>query len=235
MFPPQCPLCLRSIFRSGWLCAECLDQLPLRPVRNCVRCGQETSERLFVCGRCLGNPYSPDAFYGAYFYEGSIRKLIIGLKFSDHTEWAALLVRLGWRNLAVDLLWESSEMVIPMPLHVTRLLKRRFNQSALLAAEFARRLHLPLVTNGLKRTKWTKPQTQLTLVHRHNNVAGAFWADRDIVCGRAILLVDDVTTTGATMASAVKTLKKAGATRVAVVCLGVARSGQYHTIEHKGE
>ena len=121
--------------------------------------------------------------------------------------------------MSSELLWEEPDFVLPIPLHPRRFLARRYNQSALLAMELAKKINRPMVTNGLIRIKMTKPQTKLSLQGRRENVLGAFLANQNVLSGRSVLLVDDVFTTGATMMSAVKELRRAGVKRVAVFCV----------------
>ncbi len=225
-FPPACPLCRRSTPLPHQLCHRCSPTLPGEPENHCLRCGHQTAGPQQGCGSCLGNRHRADAAYFAYRYEAAIQELIIGFKFGDHSEWAPLLGRLCRDRLEVSLKWESPDVVLPIPLHFFRLIHRRYNQSALLAREVAHFLDRPLVTNGLKRIKMTAPQTRLDLPSRRKNVRGAFRAIRQRVAGRSLLLVDDVYTTGSTMTAAVETLKRAGAERVALLCLARAEPDQ---------
>ena len=224
LFAPTCLSCQKSIDQPHHLCADCFQKLPKQPENYCLRCGTWTVGVQDGCGYCLNIPdITADACYFAYAYEGCIAQWIIGLKFSDHPEWATLLARLFWHSLQESLTWEAPDMVMPIPLHPYRLIQRRYNQSALLAGSLANFLHRPLVTNGLKRVKITQPQSRLSAEKRIENVRGAFQCSKNQVFGRSILLVDDVFTTGSTTRAAVQTLKKAGARRVIVACLAAAQ------------
>jgi ComF family protein len=111
------------------------------------------------------------------------------------------------------------DAVIPVPLHKDRLKKRGFNQSLLLAREVARGFRIEVDYKSLKRTLPTRPQVDLKTDERRKNVRGAFEVKRaERVCGRRVVLVDDVFTTGATVRECSKVLKKAGA-RVYVLTL----------------
>ncbi|MBF0626638.1 MAG: ComF family protein [Magnetococcales bacterium] len=178
------------------------------------------------CARCLNDPEAADATYFAFSYEGLAAQLIRGLKFGDHSEQSRLLGRLCWERLGEVLRWESVDLVIPMPLHAWRLIGRRYNQSALLAGELARYLDRPLVTDLLFRPRRTRPQTRLHARERQLNVRGAFRVQGEGVRGRAVLLVDDVMTTGATLGAAVAVLKRAGASRVSALCLARVMDGK---------
>ncbi|MEO5330523.1 MAG: ComF family protein [Magnetococcus sp. YQC-5] len=227
MFPPVCPLCHILTAQEHQLCPTCQNALPPPPDHYCLRCGSYTAKMEPGCAHCLTNPMTSDAAYFAFRYQDSAISLIVGFKFADRSERSVLLGALCWERLGSELTWEAPDMIIPMPLHFWRLLRRRYNQSALLAGELAWRLQRPMVTNALVRCKITTPQTRLNAQARMKNVRGAFRAVEKRVRGRSIMLVDDVMTTGATMGVAVAALKKAGAARVVVVCL--ARVDQERT------
>ena len=107
------------------------------------------------------------------------------------------------------------DYIVPIPLHPTRLRKRGYNQSALLAAQIGKMIERPVIYNGLSRIKNTTPQVELSGAGRRRNLIGAFAPKkRHPFAGADILLVDDVVTTGATMNACAKALKRAGATRV---------------------
>ncbi|MBF0190676.1 MAG: ComF family protein [Magnetococcales bacterium] len=219
LFPPGCPLCHVSVSGVHTLCLDCLDGLPPAPENHCLRCGRSTGRPEAGCAGCLNDAEASDAVYFAFQYEGLAARLILGFKFADRSEWGVLLGRLCWERLGRALEWERPEWVIPMPLHPWRLLGRRYNQSALLAGELACRLGSPLVTDVLYRRRRTRPQTLLDAKSRRDNVRGVFRVQGSGVRGRVVMLVDDVMTTGATLAAAVAVLKKAGAARVIGVCL----------------
>ena len=119
-------------------------------------------------------------------------------------------------------------MLVPVPLNRWRLLHRRFNQSAILATEVSRITGLATALQGLDRVKATSSQVGMTRAERRINVAGAFkvsTAQRARIEGARVLLIDDVITTGATVNAAARALKKAGATHVDVLALGLVTHG----------
>jgi ComF family protein len=124
------------------------------------------------------------------------------------------LLRKAWQH-PVDV-----DLLIPVPLHPSRLRSREYNQSLLLADELNRALRLPLVYDTLVRTRATRPQTELTRRQRLVNLRRCFAVRRpNIVEGKRILLVDDVMTTGATFNECAKALRRAGAADVYAVAL----------------
>ncbi|MBF0417894.1 MAG: ComF family protein [Magnetococcales bacterium] len=185
-----------------------------------MRCGAPTPRPELGCGACLNNPHALDAAYFAFPYTGQVAELILGFKFADRPERCRLLVDLCWERLERALFWEDPDLIVPMPLHIRRLLRRRYNQSALLAQEVGARLGKPVSTDLLMRHRHTRAQTRLDARARQLNVQGAFRVvDPERLKGRSVLLVDDVMTTGATMHAAVATLKRAGSGRVSGFCL----------------
>jgi ComF family protein len=111
---------------------------------------------------------------------------------------------------------ESAALVVPMPLHPSRLVERGFNQSHEIARIVSRLLDLQLAGPGLRRTRSTAPQVGLSRQQRVGNLCGAFAADSSLVADRHVLLIDDVVTTGSTAIEAASTLRAAGAESIAV-------------------
>ncbi|MBF0623444.1 MAG: ComF family protein [Magnetococcales bacterium] len=235
LLPHACPLCRCRVEAPFAPCPDCRKGLPPQPDTLCLRCGGPTVGPEQGCGQCLGNPMAPDAFHCAFDYADPVRGLIHGFKYGDHGEWAAGLGDLCWARTGAALAWEEPDALVPMPLHYVRLVQRRYNQSALLAGVLARYLDRPMVTAALRRVRRTTPQAGLNARQRRLNMQGAFVARQSLVAGRSLLLVDDVVTTGATMAAAVRALKQAGAARVAVVCLARAVPGGIHSSASEGD
>ena len=112
--------------------------------------------------------------------------------------------------------WQRTPLVVPMPLHPSRLVERGFNQSHEIARVVSRLLDLRLADSGLRRIRSTAPQVGLSRQERAGNLRGAFAADSTIVAGQHVVLIDDVVTTGSTAIEAASTLRDAGAESIAV-------------------
>ncbi len=206
------------------LCPDCA--LALAPLRggHCPDCGlpfpvSDTADHR--CPDCLAKPPAWDAlaFHGAY--EGLLRDLLLAFKLRGRLSLAGLLRGLAaraWQRSG----HESPDMVAPVPLHPSRLARRGFNQALELAAGPARALGLPLAAEAMQRVRDTPSQAGLSAVGRTANVRGAFRSDAAVVRGRHVLLVDDILTTGGTLAECCRDLRRAGALRVSV--LAVART-----------
>ncbi|MBW3660136.1 MAG: ComF family protein [Gemmatimonadetes bacterium] len=212
LLPPLCLHCGAALSgaRPGF-CPGCLATLaPLSPVA-CRRCGLPRPGSPDSCGRCGGWPEGLSAVAGTR-YRGVARTLVAGLKYS------------GWRHLAepcavtmADALTGPAriELLVPVPLHPARRRERGFNQSRAIADALGRRLDLP-VEDALVRERPTTSQVGLGRAARRANVAGAFLPAPPArrAAGAVVGLVDDVATSGATLAAAAEPLLESGARAV---------------------
>ena len=216
----MCEACWASLEPwRGAICASC--GLPLATSQGgeaaSLLCGEcRTGDRAFDGARCYG------------LYSGALRQIILLLKFQRQER---LSQRLG---ALLASLWASFEnlggaWLIPVPLHPSRQHERGFNQAELLARGLMRALARTgkgcprLARQALRRTRATLPQTGLSFAARRENVRGVF-ATRgaEPLRGRAVVLIDDVMTTGATLSECAATLKRAGAERVLALTLARA-------------
>jgi ComF family protein len=206
IFPPVCVGCRR---RGDWLCADC-------------RAGFTDLGPAGVSGRI--GPL--DGACAAHAFDGALRDAIHHLKYQGARHLAEPL-----GELLVESYWLGSldvDVIVPVPLHPSRQSERGYNQSELLARELARAIGLPCEVGALRRVRPTPAQTHLSAEERRRNVAGAFVASETRPGGARVLLVDDVFTTGSTLAACAAALRAGGAARVSAVtvarALGPARS-----------
>ena len=170
------------------------------------------------CARCrtLDLPYS--RCVAPWAYEFPVTQLVQALKY----EGALANARVFGTRMVVQALreqgdpWREAALIVPMPLHPSRLVERGFNQSHEIARVVSRLLDLRLAGSGLRRVRGTAPQVGLSRHERAGNLAGAFAADPNIVAGRHVLLIDDVVTTGSTAIAAASSLRVAGAESITV-------------------
>ena len=151
-----------------------------------------------------------------------LRELILDLKFHARFERRRVLGTLLMRAHAFHYQGVCPDVILPVPLHPARLCERGFNQSLEISRRLGRELEVPLQPNAAKRTRKTKAQSGLERKARRKNVHGAFQARSELVGDRHVLLVDDVSTTGTTLAECAKALRRAGAARVDALVLAVA-------------
>ena len=228
LYPRLCPVCGAPSDRPGRLiCWTCFARLPLHVIADghCRRCGKIPAGAVsqdFLCDACRRVPPHFDQARTAATFRGSLRVLLHQFKYNGATWLAADLVDL--LDGALQTYYDPSriDLVLAVPLHVSRLRKRSYNQAALLARALARRRQLECRTGVIRRNWATPTQTRLGVRERLRNVHGAFGVvQSEWVRGRTVLMIDDVMTTGATLSEAARCLKAAGAWRV--WALAVAR------------
>lgn len=210
IFPAKitCDLCGKETFDGTNLCADCKKKVLFNDGITCPICGRRT-EVEGVCFECKAHAPSYDKAVSAIVYKDGGAALVVKYK-----RGAAYL-----KDYFADLLKEKCSIFpladgvcyIPMTAKAQR--KRGYNQAELIAAELAKKLELPLLS-ALTKVRDTKAQKELNKTQREKNLKGSFRADRKLVEGRTLILVDDVMTTGTTAEEASKALKKAGAERV---------------------
>jgi ComF family protein len=217
--PERCAACARIVATSVLFCHACRAGVNVLGPPECERCGQPRA-RAGRCDACRtdGTPTIRCArAWAAYDGAHSVRPVATALAQFKYGR----VRRLGWRlaaAMATRVVDVAETTVVPVPLHVTRLRERGFNQSAVLARHLGRMLDRTVALRFLLRTRDTPSQTALSAPARAANVAGAFAVrEPESVRDRAFLLVDDVWTSGATARAAASALCAAGARRVDVV------------------
>ena len=218
LFPPRCAACGRP---GAALCQPCLATATRLPHPHCRQCTRPLTYG-DQCARCRLEQRRINRLFVPYAYTPPILQAVHRFKYANKRYLAADLAALAMSALPTDL---RVDLVVPVPLAPSRARQRGYNQGRLLAAEVARRLDLPLDARVLIRLRDTPPQTSLPRARRLRNVRGAFRALRKL-SGARILLVDDVTTTGATLEAAARALRRRGA--VWVGALALARTPEEH-------
>lgn len=225
LLPPRCALCGVTVVQAPALCGACWEGLVFIDGPVCARTGAplpyDLGPQTVSLGAMMRSP-AYDVARAAVSYDASARDLIRKLKFNNRLELAAFMV--PWMVRAGAHILRDADYLVPVPLHWTRLLSRRYNQSAELARHIARLARVPMRVDMLKRIKRTRQQYGLTRAMRRRNLQGAFAvpkAQRLMLADQHVVLVDDVLTTGATVEACAKVLRRAGAAKVSV--LTVAR------------
>lgn len=206
LLPCTCLLCGAGSGNAP-LCRPCQQDLPPLPACHCPSCLERTThgER---CGACqIAAPHF-DRVMALHSYAFPVDHLVQQLKYA-----ASLALARHWGLQLAGLLSGASGRVVPLPLHPQRLAERGYNQSLEIARVIAGELALPLDRHSLIKIRATRPQAELALKARRENLKGAFECKTDLT-GAHVLLVDDVLTTGATLNEAARTLKLHGAGKV---------------------
>ncbi len=222
LFPPCCAACQTglSVPARDYICEECRSSI--RPIIApiCTVCGRPLlgpEESSHICGQCIEDPPPFESARALFYYQGAIKALIHRVKYSDDGYALKALLSLSREHMSPDFI--EPDLIIAIPLHPRRLRERGFNQSLRIARGIFP--HIPVARDLLIKVLDTRPQTGLSREERLKNVRDAFAVVRPVSVN-SVLLLDDVYTTGSTVRSCARALKKAGVKKINI--LTVARS-----------
>ena len=219
VFPPACRICRARLENGGFICSQCEKLSSRLQAPFCSACKQIISVGAgSPCPSCLKSTSMPVFALGVFDLYN--RELIHRLKYYGDEPAGRFLGRELGELVAGFNSKPSWDAIVPVPLHWTRKWSRGFNQSSILARALSKRTGLP-IWPALSRVKRTKDQTRLTREERLANVRGAFRVVRDVK-EKKLLLLDDVTTTGATLEECRRVLVAAGAAQVSAAVVSMA-------------
>lgn len=215
ILPPRCYMCGKVLDEDKGICDDCISKIEFLNGPVCHKCGtplleqNDSPSKKILCGSCL--KYKNNMLFrmmrSAYLYDDFSKKLILDFKFYDKTDLAPILAKMLY-VAGKDIFFEGIDVIIPVPLHYTRLIKRRYNQSSLLANELSKLTNIEVDLHNLIKGKRTKAQVDCNGNERLINVKDAFYLkDINKLKGKRVLLVDDVLTTGSTLNECAKAIK----------------------------
>ena len=223
ILPPRCLLCGDTVGEPDALCGPCWAGISFFAPPWCASCGLPFPHPMgegAVCADCARQQNSWDRARAVMRYDKHSRGLVLGLKY-DRTHLANALG--GWMQRAGAEVLEGADVIVPVPLHWTRLFGRRYNQASLLAHAIHAAGGPPVAPDWLVRRRRTPSQGRLGPLARARNVRGAFALKPGrSVKGRRVVIVDDVLTTGATVEQCARVLRRAGAADIGVLTLARA-------------
>jgi len=222
VLPPRCPSCGVIVTGTLRLCLDCWSRLDfLAPDAGCAGCGTPFADAQpegSLCGRCLEQPPRHDGVRAVVAYGDVAQGIAVKLKHGRKIGLARLIAGLAQRLVPPDEDW----LLVPVPLHRWRIWSRGFNQSALIAQALGKATGHKVALDLLHRKRATPMMKGLGRAARARTLAGAIapgrGVDRQTLAGKAVLLIDDVHTSGATANACAAVLKRAGARRVVMLC-----------------
>lgn len=232
LYPGHCFACNKNLHdeENPYVCKTCLENIKGIgvSVKRCSKCGFTLAPGTFSsekgCFECENSNLRFDRGFFVSDYEGPLKELIHQYKYNKQEFLSKLLGDLSINHLLLQGILHEIDIVVPVPLHWKKKLKRGFNQSDLIARRISKELDIPISRNNICRIKNTLSQTKLTRVQRQINVSGAFRVKQPKVFSKKrALLVDDVLTTGITASECSRTLKKAGIRKVYLFALARAK------------
>ncbi len=239
IYPRHCPFCGVILPYGNNLCNSCRQKLPLIHSPVCYRCGKPlNNSRQELCYDCRIFPKSFDQGLALFLYNSMTRKAISAFKYHNQRYMADYFAKAIYDMHSPQINSWHIQAIIPIPIHKNKRKKRGYNQAALLAKCLSRELNLPSHDDFILRKTDTLPQKQFSPQARLNNLNKAFTLNPKYFSStnenpsyiqlhhiNSVLLIDDIYTTGATMESCTRILKKAGIEKVYIysVCIGIAR------------
>lgn len=226
VLPPRCIVTGDVVERQGVLSAAAWKDLNFIAAPQCIRCGlpfdfvEKYEAGDDACGACLKTPPIYNQARSALIYDDASRDIILGFKHGDQTQSVPCFI--PWLNQAGGEFLDKADFLMPVPLHRWRILRRRFNQSAIIVKHLSGDTKIPFILNGLERVRATPAQGYLQVNERKKNVKNAFIVPDEVIPKirhKRIVLIDDVFTTGATVNECTKALLNNGAGTVDVLTL----------------
>lgn len=217
IFPENftCIFCGDEIFDENKYstCDNCKNKLPKVSGKSCEKCGQMLNNMATFCDHCQNSHHIFNRNCSVFDYSDEVRNKIQNFKFRNNK-----FLGKPFAEYMADCYKSNNydcDLIVPVPVHITRLKERGYNQSEILAEHISKILNLPLDTTSLQKIKKTENQVDLDFKERKANLSGAFKVmDKSKIKGKKILLVDDVFTTGSTLDACCDVLFKAGAKAV---------------------
>ena len=215
-YPARCPICGKPTgYKKELIHKKCREKLPYITGAKCMKCGKhvESSEVEF-CYDCTKIKHIYDSGRCLYSHNAEIKKSLYDFKYKNKREYAKAYGEELSDNFKNEIISWNADVIIPVPLHKSKLRLRGYNQAELIAKELGKNLNIPVDSKALLRKNKTKPQKELNDSDRKKNVKNAFIVDKSVVKYKKVILVDDIYTTGSTIDGCARVLKEKGIEKV---------------------
>lgn len=222
LFPPSCPMCDSVMSWDKCICDECSGKIRYIGEPKCKRCGKQLAkEEAEYCNDCLVNKHYYKSGIAAFVYNDVISKSIYRFKYHNRRGYAEFYGRTIADKYRQQVNMWGADVIMPVPIHEKKLIKRGYNQAELLAKELGNCLQLPVDKDALVRVIDTKPQKEMDKGSRKKNLEKAFKIRHNVVKYSKVILVDDIYTTGSTIDECAKTLLESGILEVYFISLSI--------------
>lgn len=224
VYPRRCPLCDRILKNNEkYICFKCVDDFKFISDRTCVRCGVVLKSRFeHICPECQNSGHVFDEALAPFVYTDKIRESIVRYKYRGRAEYAGFYAACIWKFGKKRIKSWNPDVIIPVPVHMSRLYKRGYNQAEILANELSKVSGIPVDNSFIFRKKKTKAQKELNSAQRRNNLIEAFCFVQNDHVPETVLIADDIFTTGSTADAISYILRLNGVKNIYVVCIATS-------------
>lgn len=222
LYPPRCPVCDEVAAEGFPICPGCRKRI--REVKEpvCQKCGKPVSHnRKEFCRDCVGRNHEFTQGKALWVYEKDVRQSIYRFKYQNRRDYGKVYAMELAEAWGTWILKNHIQAIAPVPLYPGKKRRRGFNQAEVVAVELGRILGIPVEKNLFIRTRDTRPQKELNVWERKNNLKKSFKSRKNVVQLECILIIDDIYTTGSTMDAAALALREAGAGNIYFCCIGI--------------
>ena len=230
LYPRRCPVCSEIVIPRGALaCEDCRSKLILIEEPKCKKCGKPMEvEEIEFCYDCERKNHHYSKGFALWLYNKELKKSLIEFKYHNRKEYGVFYVEELIKKYRDEIIEIAPDILVPVPIHRHKQNQRGYNQADILAKEIGKRLNIAVLSNLLKRDKYTLPQKQLNDKERLKNLekAFSFCEDEELKWNkeiRRVLLVDDIYTTGSTIEACTNILLKNGIKEVYFVSIGIGK------------
>ena len=223
IYPPRCPICHDIVDPDcEMICQDCVKRLPLVVRPRCAKCGKPVAEGEELCSDCQEMVHEYTQGVAVFVYEEIMRKSISYFKYMGRREYGRFYAAAAWKFEKETLKRWNPQVIVPVPVHISRKVQRGYNQAEIIARSLGERVGLPVAADAVIRKAKTKAQKDLSPEERRKNLEKAFTKGKNPFPWKRVLLVDDIYTTGSTADAVSRVLKECGAQEIYLlsVCIG---------------
>ena len=227
IYPPACPICGKTrVISKGErldICPWCRDTITYVEEPTCVKCGKVLDDDREYCADCMKTEHVYDQAVSLYEYSDGIKQSIYRFKYHNKQEYADIYAKEIAQRCGIVINAWNPDVMIPVPIHASKLKKRGYNQAELIANSLSEIMGIPVDNDCIVRVKKTIPMKELNNIERIKNLQNAFQINHNGIRYSKVLIVDDIYTTGATIDACAKCLKECGVDKVYAVSLCIGK------------